>query len=223
MAGSCDNVKLLLSCKVDELNSVSGNTDREVCILLFFRMLHSIDKFLFTEYVYIEVMCTTVKVSVKYIYKVLCTLFLRMTKSIRVDSLSIGDSVKGILIVKLCNRVQGSKKSVLLCAVRRVCSRCQRLAGFSSVRKRSCSFTINNIGCDGKDGCGWLGITIGMDVFQLLKECGKQGCCDLVCSVIIVTITWEVTLNLEVCCDSVLVTDCFYFCIFDSGKGIYYV
>ena len=138
-----------------------------------------------------------------------------------VDRLSIGDSVKGILIVKLCNRVQGSKKSVLLCAVRRVCSRCQRLASFSSVRKRSCSFTINNVGCDGKDGCGWLGITIGMDVFQLLKECGKQSCCDLVCSVIIVTITWEVTLNLEVCCDSVLVTDCFYFCTFDSGKGIY--
>ena len=94
MAGSCDNVKLLLSCKVDELNSVSGNTDREVCILLFFRMLHSIDKFLFTEYVYIEVMCTTVKVSVKYIYKILCTLFLRMAKCIRVDRLSIGDSVK---------------------------------------------------------------------------------------------------------------------------------
>ena len=156
MAGSCDNVKLLLSCKVDELNSISGNTDREVCILLFFRMLHSIDEFFFTEYVYIEVMCTTVKVSVKYVYKVLCTLFLRMSKGIRVDGLSIGDSVKGILIVKFCNRVQGSKKSVLLCAVRRVSSRCQRLSGFSSVRKRSCSFTINNIGCDGKDGCGWL-------------------------------------------------------------------
>ena len=62
-----------------------------------------------------------------------------------------------------------------------------------------------------------------MDVFQFLKECGKQCCCDLICSVIIVTIAWEVTLNLEVCCDSVLVTDCFYFCIFDSGKGIYYM
>ena len=123
MAGTCDNVKLLFLCQGNELNSVSGNTDREVCILLFFRMLHSIDKFLFTEYVYIEVMCTTVKVSVKYIYKVLCTLFLRMTKSIRVDSLSIGDSVKGILIVKLCNRVQGSKKSVLFSTVAWVCSR----------------------------------------------------------------------------------------------------
>ena len=146
-----------------------------------------------------------------------------MSQSIRVDGLSIGDSVKGIFIVQFCNRVEGSKKSVLLCAVGRVSTRCQRLACFSSIRKGSCSFTINNVGCDGKDGCGWLGITIGMDVFQFLKECGKQSCCDLVCSVIIVTITWEVTLNLEVCCDSVLVTDCFYFCIFDSGKGIYYV
>ena len=181
-------------------------------------MLHSIDKFLFTEYVYIEVMCTTVKVSVQYVYKVLCTLFLRMAKCIRVDRLSIGDSVKGILIVKLCNRVQGSKKSVLLCAVRRVSSRCQRLSGFSSVRKRSCSFTINNVGCDGKDGCSWLGITIGMDVFQFLKECRKQCCCDLICSVIIITITWEVTFYYEICCDSVFVTNSFNLSVFDSAK-----
>ena len=73
MAGSCDNVKLLLSCKVDELNSVSGNTDREVCILLFFRMLHSIDQFFFSEYVYVQVMCTLVKVSVENIYQIVYT------------------------------------------------------------------------------------------------------------------------------------------------------
>ena len=61
------------------------------------------------------------------------------------------------------------------------------------------------------------------EIIKNLKECRQKSCCDLVCSVIIITITWEVTLNLEVCCDSVLVTDCFYFCIFDSGKGIYYM
>ena len=62
-----------------------------------------------------------------------------------------------------------------------------------------------------------------MDVFQFLKECGKQSCCDLVCSVIIVTITWEVTLNLEICCNTVFITDSFNFCIFDSGQGVYYM
>ena len=48
--------------------------------------------------------------------------------------------------------------------------------------------TINNVGCDGKDRSSRFGITIGMDVFQFLKECRKQCCCDLICSVIIVTI-----------------------------------
>ena len=62
-----------------------------------------------------------------------------------------------------------------------------------------------------------------MDVFQFLKECRKQCCCDLICSVIIVTITWEVTFYNEVCCDSVFVTNSFNFCIFDSGQVVYYV
>ena len=71
MAGSGNNIQLLLSCKVDELNSISGYTDCEVCILFFFRMFHSVDQFLFTKYVYIEVMSTLIKVSVKYMYQIL--------------------------------------------------------------------------------------------------------------------------------------------------------
>ena len=168
-------------------------------------------------------MSTLVKVSVKYMNKVLCTFFFCMSQSIRVDGLSIGDTIKSIFIVQFCNRVKGSKKSVLLCAVGRVSTRCQRFACFSSIRKGSCSFTINNVRCNGKNRSSRFGITIGMDVFQFLKECRKQCCCDLICSVIIVTITWEVTFYYEICCDSVFVTDCFNFCIFDSGQGVYYV
>ena len=64
MAGSGDYIHLLLSCQVDELNSVTGYTDCEVCVLLFLRMLHSVDQFLFTEYVYVQVMSTLIKVTV---------------------------------------------------------------------------------------------------------------------------------------------------------------
>ena len=71
MASSCDNIQLLLSCKVSELNSISGYTDCKVCIFFFFRMFHSIDQFLFAKYVYIEVMSTLIKVSVKYMYQIL--------------------------------------------------------------------------------------------------------------------------------------------------------
>ena len=133
MAGSGNNIQLLLSCKVDEFNSISGYTDCEVCVLFFFRMFHSIDQFFFTEYVDIKVMCTLIKISVKYMNKVLCTFFFCMSQSIRVDGLSIGDTVKGIFIVQFCNRVEGSKKSVLLCTIRRVSTRCKRLSCFSSI------------------------------------------------------------------------------------------
>ena len=62
-----------------------------------------------------------------------------------------------------------------------------------------------------------------MDVFQFFKECRQQCCCNLICSVIIVTITWEITLYNEICCNSIFITNSFNFCIFDSGQGIYYV
>ena len=71
MAGTCNYVHLLLFCQVDEFNCIAGYTDCEVCILFFFRMFHSVDQFLFTKYVYIEVMSTLIKVSVKYMYQIL--------------------------------------------------------------------------------------------------------------------------------------------------------
>ena len=62
-----------------------------------------------------------------------------------------------------------------------------------------------------------------MNMFQFFKECGKQCCCDLICSVIIVTITWEITFNFKVCSNSILITDSFYFRIFDSRKRVNYM
>ena len=99
MAGSGDNIQLLLSCKVDEFNCISGYTDCEVCVLFFFRMFHCIDQFFFTKYINVEVMSTLVKVSVKYMNKVLCTFFFCMSQSIRVDGLSIGDTILDLYVV----------------------------------------------------------------------------------------------------------------------------
>ena len=186
-------------------------------------MLHSIDQFLFAKYIYVQVMCTLVEISVQYMYQIICTLFITMSKSFRINGLCIGNSIQCILIVKLCNRVQGSKKSVLLCSVRWVCSRCQRLSSLSSIRKSSGSFTINNVRSNGKNRSGWLGITVGMDVFQFIHEGGKQISCNLICSVIIITIAWEITLNLEISGNSILITDSFYLRILNSRQRIYYM
>ena len=85
-------------------------------------MLHSIFQFLNTEYIYVQVMCSLIEVSIQYMSKVLFTLIICMSKSIRADCLCIRDSVKCKLVRKLSNRVKRSKKSALLCTVRRVSS-----------------------------------------------------------------------------------------------------
>lgn len=123
VAGTCDNVHLLLFGQINELHSVTGYTDGEVCVLFFLRMLHSVDKLLLAKHVNIEVMRTLVKISVHNVYKVLNTLAFFISKCTRVDGLGIGNSVKCPLIRDLCQRVQGSKKSALLCAVAWVSSR----------------------------------------------------------------------------------------------------
>ena len=145
MAGSCDYVKLLLFCQVDEFYCISGYTDREVCVLFFLRMIHRVDQLLCAEYVHIEVMCTLCEVAIQYANQILGTLFVAVTECIRVDRLCIGDSVKCILIRKLCDGVQRCKQSVLLCAGARVCARRKRLTCFSSIRKGAGCLAINNV------------------------------------------------------------------------------
>ena len=89
MAGSCDNVKLLLSSQVDEFYSITGYTNRKVCILFFFRMLHCIDQFFFAKHIDIQVMCSLIKVTIHYLNKVLHALFMCISKCSRIDGLGI--------------------------------------------------------------------------------------------------------------------------------------
>ena len=98
VAGTCNYVHLLLFCQVDEFNCITGYTDREVCILRFLRVLHCVDQFFGSEYVYVQVMCTLLEVSVQNVYQVLGTLFVVMAKCARVDGLGVGDSVQSVLI-----------------------------------------------------------------------------------------------------------------------------
>lgn len=86
VASSCDNVELLLSGKVDELNCITGYTDCEVCVLFFFRMFHCIDQFLCAKYVYIQVMGILCKISVQNLNQVILALLILMSKCIRITS-----------------------------------------------------------------------------------------------------------------------------------------
>ena len=102
MAGSGYNVKLLLACKVNKLNSVTRNTNCKVCIFFLFGMFHSIDELFCSEDIYVKVMRSLIKVSVKNSGKIIYALFFTMTKCVGADCLSVGDTVKRPFIRQLC-------------------------------------------------------------------------------------------------------------------------
>ena len=68
--GSGDDIKLLFSGKGDELDGITGNTDREVSVFRVLRISLDLFEKLSAKYVYVEVMSASVEVSVKYIYKI---------------------------------------------------------------------------------------------------------------------------------------------------------
>ena len=55
MAGTCDNVELLLLGQVDELDRVAGNTDGEVGVLLLLGVLHGVQQLLGAKDVDVQV------------------------------------------------------------------------------------------------------------------------------------------------------------------------
>ena len=170
MASSCNNIILLFLCQADELNSVTGNADCEVCVLFLLRMSLRIKKLLSTEYVYIQVMSALIEVAVKNLYKVANALFLAVAKSIRVDRLGIGDTVKRPVVRNLCNRVQGSNKTVCFCTVAWACTRAEWCVSGTSVWHSAGCLTINDIGGNGKKGRGRLGIAVGVAAADLLHK-----------------------------------------------------
>ena len=62
-----------------------------------------------------------------------------------------------------------------------------------------------------------------MAFVQFVHECFQQPDSDIVCTVIIITVSWEFAFCFEINYHTVFITDCFNFCIFDSTQRVYYV
>ena len=101
MRATCNNIHLLFACKVDELHSVTAHTDCEVCILFLLWMFHTVNQFIYTKDIHIQVMCTTVEVTIHYTHECTDTLLIIVTKSIWANCLCIRDTIKRILVWKL--------------------------------------------------------------------------------------------------------------------------
>ena len=60
-------------------------------------------------------------------------------------------------------------------------------------------------------------MSVCVALVQFVHEFLQKPYSNLICTVIIVTVSWEVSLNLEVCCKTIFVTDNFNLSVFDSA------
>ena len=146
-----------------------------------------------------------------------------MTECIRADCLCIWNTIECILVWKFSNRVKWSKKTALLCTVSWVSTRWKWLACFSAVRKWTCSLTVYNIWCNCKDRCCRLWISVCVAVSDLAHKLTEKVYSDFVCSIIVVAVSWELTVDLEVSSNTVFITDNLNLSILNSAKWVNYM
>ena len=89
MAGARNDVELLLPCKIDELDRISGNADSEVRVLFLFGMLHSVNELFGAENIDVEMVRALIEIAVHDLNEVGFALLVVMTESCRADRLRI--------------------------------------------------------------------------------------------------------------------------------------
>ena len=87
MAGSCNNIQLLLPRQVDELNGIAGYTNRKVGVLFLFRMLHRVNQLFCAEYIDVQVVCTLIKIAIHNLHQIADAFLWLMSQCIRIDGL----------------------------------------------------------------------------------------------------------------------------------------
>ena len=99
---TCNNILLLLASQVDELHSVTRYTDGEVSVFRLLGMLHSIEQFVNTKHIHVQVVCTLGEVTVHHANQRVSALLVVLAQGVGADGLSIRDTVEGILVRQLC-------------------------------------------------------------------------------------------------------------------------
>ena len=91
MEATRNNLQLMLAAQFNEVDSISGNTNRKLRI--FFRMLHSIFQHLTVQHIYVQVMSTLDKLAIHHCNKILYTILHIYTKRFRNNRERITDTV----------------------------------------------------------------------------------------------------------------------------------
>ena len=143
MECSGDNLFLLLTGELIEVNCITGNTDGEVRIIL--GILICLDESFAVENVDIDMMCLLCEVAVKNCNKVCDSLVLRLSERIGSDGEGIGDTVAAVLLAKVCIGVEGCERTVLFSVVHGVCAGGEGSAVSTAVGSSSGILTVHYV------------------------------------------------------------------------------
>ena len=127
VAGAGDDVQLLLTGQVDELDRIAGNTDREVGVLLLLGVFHGVDQLFGAKDVHVQMVRALVKVAVHDLDQILHTLLLAVAQGVGVDGLGVGDAVQRPVVGQLGHRVEGGQQAVGLGPIAGVGARQRRI------------------------------------------------------------------------------------------------
>lgn len=193
-----NHVELLFASELDEAHGVARNADREVLVFFLLRMFHSVLELFDTEYVHVQVVAALAEVTVENLHELVGTFFVVMAECIRVDGLRVADTVESVFVRNLGDRVEGCQEAVLFGTVARACTRRERFTLLTTIRECARGLTVNNVTRDGKDGSGRFRVTVSRRLLDLGHERLEEPNGDIVCAVVVVSITREVAFDLEV-------------------------
>lgn len=145
VAGTGDNVQLLLTGQVDELHGIAGNTDGEVRVFFLLRMLHGVQQLFLAEHVHVQVMRTLIEVAVHDLHEVVHALAGSMAQRIGVDGLGVGDAVQCPVIGQLRGGVQGRNQTILLRTVGGVRTGREGRPRATAVRRRTGGLAVHDV------------------------------------------------------------------------------
>ena len=97
-----------------------------------------------------------------------------------------------------------------------VSARSERSTCSSSVRSVSCLLSVHYVGSNGQYGESVYGISVSRVLSQFFYSSLGDLNCDVVYSVVVVSVFRELAFSSEVNDNAVFVSDRIYFCIFDS-------
>ena len=192
VAGAGDNVQLLLTGEVDELDRVAGDADGEVGVLLLLRMLHGVDELLAAEDVDVQMVGGGLEVAVQQLHQVFDALIGGLAEGIGIDGLGDGDAVQRPGIGELGGGVEGGDEAVLLCAVGGVAAGGEGSTFLAAVGGCAGGLAVHHVGGDGQDRGRGLGIAVGVLLLDHLDEGLQQPLGDVVSAVVVVAVLGEV-------------------------------